>query len=62
MDNDDVPVLFSSVNSWKPLRFMRVLDFLNTYEKPVIPPFEKLAFSDARKRFNIDDLDETPEG
>ncbi len=39
---------------------MKVLDFLTTFEEPVIPPFEKLAQSDARTHFKIADIDEVP--
>lgn len=43
MCDKDVPVLFSSMNDWQPRPFMTVVDYLNTLQPVIYPPFERIA-------------------
>ena len=47
MSNEEVPVLFTGVEQWKPRPFMKLIDYLNVISPAVMPPFEKIAKSAA---------------
>ena len=61
MDDKEVPVLFSSVEQWKPRPFMKLLDFIDCIQPAKMPNFDSLAKNAAQEKFKFADMDNYPE-
>ena len=61
MNAEEVPVLFTGVEQWKPKPFMKLIDYLQIIAPSSPPPFENLAKDAAKQHFKFPDMNNYPE-